>query len=206
MNEYSHYWRILRQTLPKVVLLSAALAVLVYVISIRTGPSYQVHYSYIVSLSVREEASDFRYDGYYALSATDLFAATLTAWTKTPETLVRAYEISGVKRQNDDPQELVKLVNAEKTGPQIIEVTVRHKKKETAQKLAAGLQAAMLENIGKYHDEGIPAVRFKVITTKSWTGEKSVATGVVSMGTFVFTFLLGINAVLLVESFKRATL
>ena len=206
MNEYYHYWQLLRRTLPKVVLLSAALALLVYVISIKTGPSYQVHYSYIVSLSEREAVSDYAYDGYYALSATDLFATTLAAWTKTPEVIVRAHEISGVKMQSDDPQALVKLVSAEKTGPQIIEVTVRHKEKATVERLADGLQSAMLENIGMYHDEGIPAVRFKVVTTKAWTGEKAAAAGVVSAGTFVFALLLGINAVLLVESFRRASL
>lgn len=206
MNEYSHYWQLLKKVAPKIVLLSAALSLLVYVVSIRTGPTYSVYYSYIVSLSERETVTDFRYDGYYALSATDLFAATLTAWTKTPEVIVSAYEKAGLEMQSDNPQELVKLVSAEKTGPQIIEITVRHEKKEVAEKLAVGLQAVMLDNISKYHEEGIPALQFKVITTRTWTGENDVATGVVSMGTFIFSMLLGVNGVLLVESFKRAGL
>ena len=206
MNEYYHYWQVMKRTFPKVVMLSVALAVLAYVITARTGPTYSVHYSYIVSMSEREEGNDFRYDGYYALSATDLFTATLTAWTKTPEVAVRAYEISGVEMRSNDPQALVKLVSAEKTGPQIIEIVIKHKKKEIAEKLTEGLQAAMLENIEKYHNEGIPAVKYKVVTTEAWTGEKSLAVGVVTMGTFIFALLLGINGVLLVESFKRAGL
>jgi capsular polysaccharide biosynthesis protein len=206
MNDYYYYWWVLRRALPKAVLLSAALALLVYVVSIRIGPSYQVHYSYIVSLSEREPTSDFRYDGYYALSATDLFAATLTSWIKTVETVVRAYEIAGIEMEGSDVRELVKVVSAEKTGPQIVEVKIKHKRKEVAEKLAVGLQAAMSENVESYHREGIPAVRFRVVTTEMWTGERTVATGVVSMGTFVFALLLGMNGVLLVASFKRAGL
>jgi len=165
-----------------------------------------VHYSYIVSLSEREVAPDFRYDGYYALSSTDLFAATLTAWVQTTEAVVAAYELAGIERETDDAQELVQSVTANKTGPQIIEITVRHKEKAVAEKLSSGLQAVMLKNIEKYHAEGIPAMQFRVVTTESWTGEKKVATEVASMGTFIFSFLLGINGVLLVESFKRASL
>jgi len=185
-----------------VLLVAAGAAVAAWLIVSRVGPTYTVHYSYLVSLSEREETEDFRFDGYYALSATDLFTATLASWVSVPEVVVAAYEEVGLPAARD-PKEVARAVTAEKKAPQLVAVTVRHKDQAVAEKLAQGLQTVMERNIEQYHDQGIPALTWRVVATSPWLGVSRLSAPVIVGATFVFGLLMGVNAVLLVESVKN---
>ena len=202
MFEYYYYQQAVQKASLGLLLISAAAGVLAFVWAERSQPDYQVHYSYLVSLSERETANDFRYDGYYALSATDLFAATLAAWVKTPEVIAEAYRRASLAIPSDEPRALLKTVTADKTGPQLVQITVRHPDKEAALRLAEGLQAVMQENVTRYHQEGIPALKFNVVPTAYWIGVNRVAVLVIAFGTFIIVLLAGINIVLLRASLR----
>ena len=167
------------------------------------GPTYQVHFSYLVSLGEREAAGEFRFDGYYALSATDLFAATLAEWVKTPEVIAAAYERSGVDLESRDSRSLARTVLADKLAPQLVVVTVQHRDRGKAERLAEGLREVMSSNVDSYHDQGIPALRFRVVATKPWLGVSRLSQSVITGAVFVFVLLAGLNLVILLESVRR---
>ncbi len=200
MFDYYYYETALRRAGWGLVLISAAAAVLAFVWAERIEPDYQVHFSYLVSLSEREAGGDFRYDGYYALSATDLFTATLAAWAKTPEVIAAAYERSNLAVPSLVPRAMLRSVEANKTGPQLVQIVVRHSEREAAQSLAEGLQEVMKENIARYQTDGIPALKFEVVPTEPWTGVNSVAAVTIAVGTFVVVLFGGLNLVLLKAS------
>lgn len=201
-GHFDKYWRAVQRKLPGVLLVAAGAAVVAWFIVHRMGPTYTVHYSYLVSLSEREETEDFRFDGYYALSATDLFTATLASWVGAPEVVVAAYEEAGVAT-SQDPRDVARAVTAEKKAPQLVAVTVRHKDQAVAEKLAQGLQVVMESNIEQYHGQGIPELTFRVVATNPWLGISRLSAPVIVSATFVFVLLMGVNAVLLVESVKQ---
>lgn len=178
-------------------------SLLAYAITSSIKPVFESHFSYLVSLSEREEAPEYRFDGFYALQATDLFTATLARWAGTPEVIVAAHKAAGVELKNSDPREVGRIIRAEKTAPQLVEVTIRHSDEEVASALVQGLQAVMDENIDRYHDEGIPALRFRVVTTEPWQGRVAIARGVITSATFVFVVFVGANIVLLIEAFRN---
>lgn len=198
----NHYWQVVQRKLPGILLASVAAAVVAGLVVNRVGPTYTVHYSYLVSLSEREETDDFRFDGYYALSATDLFTATLASWVGAPEVVVAAYEEAGVAT-SQDPRDVARTVTAEKKAPQLVAVTVRHKDQAVAEKLAQGLQVVMERNVEQYHDQGIPELIFRVVATSPWLGISRLSAPVIVSATFIFVLLMGVNAVLLVESVKQ---
>lgn len=191
--------------MPGVLLVSVAAAVIAWLVVVRVGPTYAVHYSYLVSLSEREEVEDFSFDGYYALSATDLFAATLASWISAPEVVVEAHEEAGLALASRDPRDVVRAVKAEKRAPQLVAVTVRHKNREAAEQLAQGLQMVVKANVERYHDQGIPALTFRVVATESWTSVRQIEVAVVVVAAFIFVLLASINVVLLIESIRRLT-
>lgn len=199
---YRYYQEAIRQAGLGLVLISAAAGVLAFVWAERTAPDWQVHFSYLVSLSEREAVDNFRFDGYYALSATDLFAATLSSWVKTPEVIAAAYKQAGLTIPSNEPDVLRKAVEANKTGPQLVEVTVRHKNQEAAAQLTAALQTVMADNVARYHEDGIPALKFTAIPTESWAGVHRVAAGVIAVATFMVVLFGGINIVLLKASLE----
>lgn len=202
MGHFDKYWRAVQRKLPSVLLVAAGAAVVAWLIVYRLGPTYTVHYSYLVSLSEREETEDFRFDGYYALSATDLFTATLASWVSAPEVVVAAYEEAGLPASRD-PKNVARAVTAEKKAPQLVAVTVRHKDQAVAEKLAQGLQAVMERNVEQYHDQGIPELTWRVVATSPWLGMSHLSAPVIVGATFVFVLLMGVNVVLLVESVRQ---
>lgn len=191
------YWQQTKQQLPKVLLFSVVVALIAWGVAARIAPTHEVHFSYLVSLSQRDNVNEYRFDGFYALQATDLFAATLAKWAATPEVVVKAYQEAGLEIPSEDPRSLTRAIRAEKVAPQLIAVTVRDQSREVAQALAAGLQDVIEENVAAYHAQGVPAVQFRVVTTQPWTGVTRISVPIVVVATFVAAFLLAVNAVLL---------
>lgn len=200
---WDHYWKAIQKQLPKVVLFSVVVALIAWGVAARVKPMHEVHFSYLVSLSQRDNVNEYRFDGFYALQATDLFAATLAKWAAAPEVVVEAYQEAGLEIPSEDPRTLTRAIRAEKVAPQLVAVTVRGSSREVAEALAAGLQDVIKENVAAYHAQGVPAVQFRVVATQPWTGVTRILVPIVVVATFVAAVLLAVNAVLLVQSFKK---
>jgi capsular polysaccharide biosynthesis protein len=198
----SIYIQAVKRAMPLLLLAALVLAASGYLLARSAGPVYEVHYSYLVSLKTRDQVPEYRFDGYYALQATDLFTATLARWTTTPEVIVAALNEGGISPVPQDAQALSRYVRSEKTAPQLVEVTVTGSSAAKAQRLAAGLQKVMEKNIASYHDAAIPAVDFSVVTTNAWTGVSQLHAGLVVLAIAVTVLFVGINIVLLATSVK----
>lgn len=203
MTNFGSYWQRVQKAMPVLVLISVVVTTVAFLFARQIGPTHQVHFSYLVSLSQRDESEDFRFDGFYALQATDLFSTTLAEWTKTPEVIIAAHREAGLAVKDEDPRGLARLVTASKAAPQLVQVTVKHKDKQAAEKLTDGLVVVMKQNVERYHEQAIPAVQFRVTTTEPWTGASQLSLPLIVVGTFVFTFFISLNILLLIESLKR---
>lgn len=201
---FKRYVRRVQRRFPLFLLLSLALAVLTYVIMVRLPITYEVHYSAVVSLALREEPAEYTFDGYYALQATELFAATLAGWTEAPEVIVQAYQAAQVPVPRGGTRALRRGVSATKTAPQLIEIVVTADDRERAERLGAGLRAVSRRNLDLYHDNGIPALRWRVVTTEPWTSVTYPAGAPVAVAVFIVTLLLLINGAVLWESVQDA--
>lgn len=203
MADFTHYWQTIRRSLVGITILSMALSLMALAIAHRVGPTFEVHYSYLVSLSEREEAPEYRFDGFYALQATDLFSQTLAQWMTTPEVIVAAYTSAGLEIPTRNPRALAAAVSASKSSSQLVTVTIRHDDEEVARRLADGLKVVMNDTISRYHDQGIPALTFRVVTTDAWLGVVEPTWFVIWFATFFLSFFFFINMVLLRESFNE---
>lgn len=204
MSEYTYYLHALRRQLPVWLLVSVVASGLVYGALSRRGPVYTVHFSYLVSLAEREQASAYTFDGFYALQATDLFTTTLAGWLTTPELIVAAYHEAGMTLPTNDARKLRRSVEATKTGPQLIEVKVTGRGREDAERLSAALATVTEHNVRLYHNEGIPAVAFRVVATDSWTGVSEQNVALVAISVLVVTLVLLVNLQLVWEAQSRA--
>lgn len=199
----NHYRTAVTRHLPLLLGISLLTAVLAYGIATRLGPTHQVHFSYLISLSEREPSTEFRFDGYYALQATDLFATTLARVIGTPEVIVAAHQAAELPLPTTDARQVTRLVRAEKTAPQLVEVTVSGDNQETALRLAEGVKQVVDHEVARYHEQGIPALRFRTVPTAVWPSTQALALPLITVATFVAALFLGINLVLLTESFKH---
>jgi len=199
-------WPPVRRRLPRLSLLAAAGALLAAALVHRAGPHYRAHFSYVVALQEREVADNFRFDGYYALQATDLFATTLAEWAMTPEVIAQAYQLAGLPLPGSDARSLVRSVSARKTAPQLIVVEVHGDSASDSAALARGLQAAVAAEVTAYHNAGVPAARFTAVPGAVWVGATLPATGVAAAAVFLLILFVGVNGVLLATLLPRMQL
>lgn len=193
MNQYRGNIRVLWQWLPLWLLISFVAAGVTYSVLARRGPTYSVHFSYLVSLAEREVSAEYTFDGFYALQAIDLFTTTLTEWIQAPELLVKAYEAAGIALPVQDARRLQRSVVATKKAPQLIEVVVSGRDAATAERLAAALVVVTNRNVEVYHEEGAPALQFGVVATEPWTSVVRPTIPIVVGSVFVITLVLLIN-------------
>src|SRR3989338_3499521 len=117
-------FRALNRALPLICAAGIAAAGLGYGIARKIPPSYEVHFSYIVALQERDTSPGFRYDGYYALSGTELFSSTLASLIASPEMIVQAYQEAKLPVSTQDPFALTKRVRAQKAASQLVQKTI----------------------------------------------------------------------------------
>lgn len=199
----AYFRHVVLHSLSAMLLLSLLAAAVAYVVTDAMGTTYEVHFSYVVSLSEREPSREFRFDGYYALQATDLFTSTVAEWTQTPEIVVRAMAAAGIAPQGYSSRSLKSLVTAEKAAPQLVHVVVRANDEQSAKKMAQALVNAVMKQVEDYHEKGIPALRFRVVSSEPWVGVSEPATAVIVGATFVFAFFFSLNVRLVWASLHR---
>lgn len=188
------------RALPLLLVIASLVAAAVYGWVVHRGSEYRAYYSYVVALTEREAAPDFRFDGYYALQATDLFSETLAAWLRTPELVVAAHQQAGLPLPTTNPRQVARLVEATKAAPQLVTVMIRGSDSTTVEQLSHGMMKATAERVAMYHDQGVPALQFEVVPTEPWVGSQKLSAPVIVSAVWVFVLLFGINAVLIRES------
>ena len=204
MNEnISGYIQSVKRALPIIGALTLGAGLFAAAIATSWAPSFDTHFTYVVSLAEREQEEGYQFDGYYALQATEIFVASLAKWTAAPETVVKAYEKAGVPLTSPSVRSLSQAVKAEKTAPQIVQVTITGQDQDKVKQLAAGLRQVVAENLDKYHAEGVPMIKFKAIATEEWTGKQDVAAGAVGTAVAAITGFLLLNVVLIRESLQQ---
>lgn len=198
------YWRALRRSFLVIILLSVGASLMAGVLASRAAKDWRVYYSYVVSMAEREQKSDFRFDGYYALQATDLFTETLAAWVTTPEVIVAAHAAARLPLPSQDSRVIGQLVEAKQSAPQLVQVTVKGSDQAHAKKLAEGLITVMKERVAAYHEQATSELTFSVVASEPWVGSREISRWVVAAATFIFVCLAGINVVLMREALRHA--
>lgn len=187
----------LRQRAFVLVAVAAIAATVTYGLVSRLPERHEVYFSYVVSLVERESGEEFRFDGYYALQATDLFAATLAKWVAAPEVVAAAYMEAGLPLPAQSGQQLTRTVRSEKSAPQLVQVTVMHNRRDGAERLAAGLRAVMAERVEAYHAQGIPELEFRAVPSEQWSGVVATKASLGGLAVGGLVLLVGINLVAL---------
>ncbi len=193
----------LRRSFFLVVGLSVLVGVVAYGVTKNIPGTYEAHFSYMISMDQKDAVPGFRYDGYYALSAADLFSATLARIADSPETIVAAYAKANIPLPTQDAVRLVRAVRSEKTAPQLVRIVVRDASKEHAERITSGLVFVMNNAIDEYNAKGLSSIVFHGVPTAPWTSMNQAAPIPVAASLFMLVFLGGNLVVLLREALKR---
>lgn len=182
---------------------SIAAFALAYALASSIPVTYEVHNSLMLSLDVRDAASEFRYDGYYALSAADLFSGTIAGLASSPEIIVAAYTQAGISLPSKDASRIVRTVQAKKSAPQLVQISVLGKSAHDAQAISAALRSVLAQSVEEYNKKGDASVVFRAVFSEPWMGVRLSAPLPVALSVFLLVFF-GMNmSVLFREALRR---
>ncbi|MEK7500153.1 MAG: hypothetical protein AAB649_06120 [Patescibacteria group bacterium] len=182
------------------------ISIIVFIISFgiakKIPGTYESHFSYMISLEQKDAPSAFRYDGYYALSAADLFSATVASIATSPETIVAMFAEAHIALPTQDAIDLSRLVTSKKEAPQLVRLSVQSASKSNAEKLSASLILVMNKRIAEYNEKGLSSVAFRAVPTQVWVSYNAIKPLPVAASLFMLVFVGGNIAVLFRESVR----
>ncbi len=125
----------------------------------RTGVSV----SFSINRTNREATTQYQYDGYYALQASDLFAQTVVSWFSTPSVLLEVYHQANLDPAIQSVNSLPTRFSVRKYSSQNIVVKYTETDKDRATKLADSLKTVMESKASKLNQTSDGKSLFEIV-------------------------------------------
>lgn len=119
---FDEYIKIIKNNSTLIGIIGIAVALLTLYFTKNQPSYYQSSLSLLVSSVEPQPTSDYRFDGYYTIQATDLFSNTVEAWIKSPEVVAEIYRQAKIDINGNNIKGLTKKFKAEKMSPHYIEL------------------------------------------------------------------------------------
>lgn len=185
--------------------ISMVIAFVSYGVAKKIPGTYEVHFSYMVSMEQQAVPSGFQYDGFYALSSIDLFSATLASVASSPEIVFAAYREARLNLPTQDAIRLTRAITSEKAAPQLVRITVTDASKKNAEQLTQGLMTVLQKTIREYNAKSGSSLDFQGVSTEPWTSYSVALPLPIGTSLFMLAFLGGNMFVLVREALRRGS-
>jgi hypothetical protein len=161
LREYIHlYWKRRWFLLLLVVIAVGTAGLIVGTRPVRTGASV----SFAINRINRTATTQYEYDGYYALQASDLFAQTVVSWFSTPSFLQEVYEQGKLDPEIQSINSLPSRFSVRKYSAQNIVVRFTERTDDRAQVVAKELGTLMANRAEKLNQSSDGKALFAIIS------------------------------------------
>lgn len=136
------FFSLAKKNLRFISLLTILIIVAVLFFSWLASGGFSVSFSLLIGARVNQQSSDYQYDGYYAIKATNEFGDTVAQWVKSPEVLNSTYKKAAAQR----PKGIMSFfgsLGAQKMAPQYVEVKFRTVNLEDGKKIVDALVSVL---------------------------------------------------------------
>jgi capsular polysaccharide biosynthesis protein len=160
LKEYLRIFKKEKNTISTAVL---ALLVLVLVFTGLKGVSYENDMLLLISRSGTQNTPDYKYDGYYAVQASDVFADNVSQWLASASVASEIYSRAKAESEMRSLKDFSKAFKADKLSSQYVRVRYGTKDKETATNLAHAMTDVLQEKADMLAASSTEQISFKVI-------------------------------------------
>lgn len=159
--------------------------------------TYTTSLAFTVNRINKQATTEYQFDGYYALQASDLFAETVVSWFLTPSVIVEMYDRAGLDPQAESLGSLTSRFKIKKYSSQNIVVKFTSLTNEEASKLSDAVVAVVEEKAAALNQSADRKALFEAAGSKPVIVQDSKGTllaGVVGivLGTFLSLLFLTI--------------
>lgn len=160
LKEYLKIFKKEKNTISTAVL---ALLVLTLVFSGLKGAFYDNDMLLLISRNGTQNTEYYKYDGYYAIEASDTFTDNIRQWLSSASVASEIYVRAGEESGKESLKDFSKIFAADKLSSQYVRVRYASKDKETAIKLAHAITDILQEKADLLSAASAEQIGFKII-------------------------------------------
>jgi capsular polysaccharide biosynthesis protein len=143
--ELKLYLQIIKQQ-KKVIFITAVLVgFFAFIFSFFAPTVYETSLSVEIERKNIQETSDFRYDDYYALKASEMFVDSMAKWFSNPEFVTQICQKAEVDIKGASLRNLKKKIRANKMSAQYLEIKFKSKTREESKKISSAISSTIKE-------------------------------------------------------------
>jgi len=135
--------------------------------------TYTTSISFTVNRINKQPTTEYQFDGYYALQASDLFSDTVVSWFLTPSVIVEMYDKAGLDPKLISLSSLTSRFKIKKYSSQNIVVKFVSDSTDDAAKLATAVIATVESKSAELNQSADRKALFEVIGAKPVTVQDS---------------------------------
>jgi capsular polysaccharide biosynthesis protein len=152
--------------------------------SVLTPKYFDASISFAINRINRQDTTEYQYDGYYAIQASDLFSQTVMSWFLTPSVLLEMYDKAGVDPKIASIEEISSRFKTKKFSPQNIVVRYKERDRQTADKIGQAIISVTQDKAAAANQTSDQKALFQVIGSKPVIVEKKpslIMSGVIGL-------------------------
>lgn len=150
-----------------------------------------------------DQTTDYKYDYYYKLGADEKFADTIVEWLKSPSTVARIYENSGISSSSFSIKKLTKLLKPEKRSSQLVSVSFSSSNEKELKNISDSIKKEISKNTNDLNYLQKDINWFDIFGGEMVIVKHSVNPLIVIVGLLFFGIFLAFWVVLIAHYFKE---
>ena len=137
--ELKQYLKIIGQNKKMIIAIAVLTGLFTFIFSAIQPLKYETSLSLLISKNKTQETSDFKYDGYYALQASEIMADSVEQWLKSPEVVGAIYQKAQINPDFRNIKSYTKKFTPRKMSSQYVEVKFNTSTKKEAEKISRAI-------------------------------------------------------------------
>ncbi|MFH0852927.1 MAG: Wzz/FepE/Etk N-terminal domain-containing protein [bacterium] len=189
------------------------LIIIVVIISVLGAYFYAfsrpITYDASVSITIKRvnnpETSEFQYDEFYAIQASDLVSQTVVSWLATPSVVTEIYQRADLDPAIKSLNDITRRFTTRKLSSQNIVVKVNEESEEVARKLAAAITEDISTRVAQLVTTTDDQASFEAQASKSVVVENRIDSVLYGIIGLIAGFFIGLFLAAAIEGVKRGS-
>ena len=127
---------------------------------------YDTSLSFAINRINRQETTQYQYDGYYSIQASDLFSQTVMSWLMTPSVLLEIYDQAKIDPKISSLEELAARFKTKQYSPQNLVVRFKERDQITSEKISQAIISVVESRAAAANQTSDNKALFQVVGAK----------------------------------------
>ena len=198
-----NYFKIIGNNKALIFICAVLCGLLALLFSALKPVSYEASIDFSIQKVNRQDTSDFQYDNYYAIQASELLGNTIVGWLESPETVRAAYRVADLTVADNELDTLAKGMKAKQISAHLVRVKFSQSDSDRAGQVATGLSTVVKQKAEEVEKSADDKNSFTVSYTEPVVAEKKYGPATLALAGLVSGLLLGIGIAFGREYFKK---